>query len=134
MTTAQAAGTQAPARASGDVARLTGGALTLAVGAIHLQQYAAVLADVPTIGVLFLLNAVGAGAIAIGLATPLRRLAALGGIGLSAGALVSVAIALAGALFGYSEPDLRPAVALSILVEIGAVAALAAYLLRLRSD
>ncbi len=127
---------QAPAvrrQATGDVLRYAGAALTLAVGAIHLQQYAAVLKDVPTIGVLFLLNAFGAGAIAAALGTPLRSLAAVSGIGLSAGALVSVLIALNGTLFGYMEPDLRPAVVASIVLEVGAIAALGAYLLRRRA-
>ena len=127
---------QAPAlrrRADGDVFRLLGAALTLAVGAIHLQQYAALLKDVPTIGELFLLNALGAGAVAAALGTRLRALAALAGIGLSAGALGSIGIALNRTLFGYMEPDLRPAVVLSIVVEIGAVAALATYLARRRA-
>ena len=118
---------------AGDVARYVGAALVIAVGVIHLQQYADFMRDVPTIGVLFLLNAAGAGLVAAALATPARDLAALGGIGLSAGALVSVLISLNTTLFGYSEPDLRVAVILSIVVEAAAVAALVVYLLRRRA-
>ncbi len=127
--------TEAPAAAhpGARLALIAGGALTLLVGVIHLQQYAHVLKDVPTIGVLFLLNAAGAGAVVAALGTRLRRPAALAGLGLSAGALVSVVIALGGTLFGYSEPELRPAVVLSIAAELGAIAALAAYVLRARA-
>ena len=117
-----------------DVFLYAGALLTLAVGAIHLQQYAAVLKDVPTIGSLFLLNAAGAGAIAAALGTRLRALAAVGGIGLSAGALVAVLISLNATLFGYTEPSLRPAVTLSIVVETAAIVALVAFLGRRRGS
>ncbi len=42
---------------------------TIVVGAVHLQQYADFIADVPTIGVLFSLNGLVAGLAAILLAT-----------------------------------------------------------------
>ena len=74
--------------------RYLGALATLVVGAVHLQQYADFIADVPTIGVLFLLNGLGAGVVAILLATRRAPLGALGGIALSAGALVSVLISM----------------------------------------
>ena len=54
--------------------RYLGAVALLAVGAVHLQQY---LGDdyysIPTIGPLFLLNAIGSGVIAIGLLLPIER-------------------------------------------------------------
>lgn len=72
-----------------DLLLMAGGVATFLVGAIHLQQYADFIKDVPTIGTLFLLNSFAAGLICLMLATRLRTLAALGGIAVSAGALVS---------------------------------------------
>ena len=40
-----------------DVLRYLGALATFVVGAVHLQQYADFISDVPTIGVLFLLTA-----------------------------------------------------------------------------
>lgn len=113
-----------------DTLRYVGAALTIVVGAIHLQQYLALLKDVPTIGELFLLNAAVAGAVAIVLMTRLARPAALGGIALSAGALVSILIAMTSTLFGYSEPDFRLAVGLAVAAEAAAVLALGTYLVK----
>lgn len=116
-----------------DALRYLGAALILVVGAIHLQQYLDFINDVPTIGELFLLNAAGAGAIAVMLATRPRSLAAVSGIALSAGALVSVLIALFSSLFDYSEPSLRVPIVLAIAAEVAAVLALMAYLGRRRA-
>ncbi|MGI8805503.1 MAG: hypothetical protein ACR2IN_07430 [Thermoleophilaceae bacterium] len=118
---------------SDDTLRYLGGALILVVGAIHLQQYLDFINDVPTIGELFLLNAAGAGAIAVMLATRPRSLAALSGIALSAGALVSIVIALLSSLFDYSEPSLRFPIVLAIVAEAAAVVVLMAYLGRRRA-
>lgn len=102
---------------------------TLVVGVVHLQQYADFIHDIPTIGVLFLLNAAGAGVVVILLATCRATLGAVSGIALSAGALVSIVIAMSSAgLFDYSEPTLRTAVALAITAEALAVVLLIAYL------
>lgn len=114
--------------------RYIGAALTLVVGAIHLQQYVDFMSDVPTIGVLFLLNSAAAGAVAIVLATRLRTLGALAGIAVSAGALISIALALTSGLFGYMEPTFRVAVVLAIVAEVAAVLTLAAWLLARRRD
>ena len=104
---------------------------TLVVGGVHLQQYADFIRDVPTIGVLFVLNAAGAGVVAVLLVS--RRgaaLGALGGLALSGGALVSILISMTSSgLFDYREPDLRMAVAVSIVAELLAIVLLAAYLI-----
>ncbi len=118
-----------------DALRLLAIALLLAEGAIHLQQYVGPLHAVPTIGTLFVLNAAGAGAIALALAGSRGFVAVLGslaGLGLTLGALVSLAISRAGTLFDYSEPALRAAVVAAAVVELAAVLALAAFLLAQR--
>ncbi len=109
--------------------RLLGALATIVVGAVHLQQYASLLGDVPTIGTLFLLNAAGAGVLAILLATRRADLGAIGAIGLSAGSLVSLAISMsAGGLFGYTEPTLRAPIAIAIAAEVLAIVLLAGHL------
>lgn len=116
-----------------DVLRQLGALATIVVGVVHLQQYADLIHDVPTIGVLFLLNGAGAGVVAILLATRRAPLGAVGGIALSAGAIVSIAISMsAGGLFGYQEPTLRAAVLVAIAAEAVAVALLLAYLVTRR--
>jgi len=118
---------------SADVLRYLGALATLVVGAVHLQQYADFISDVPTIGVLFLLNGLGAGVVAILLATRQAPLGALGGIVVSAGALVSLAISMTdNGLFDYTEPALRSAVVIAIAAEAAAVVLLLAYLVTQR--
>ena len=115
--------------ATSDALRYLGALATIVVGAVHLQQYADFIADVPTIGVLFLLNGLAAGVVAILLATRRAPLGALGGIALSAGALVSVLISMTdGGLFDYTEPTFRSAVVIAIVAEAAAVVLLLAYL------
>ena len=111
--------------------RLAGVAALLVVGVVHVQQYLDGLADVPTIGVLFVLNALGAAAAVVMLALRPRTLGALTGIAVAGGAIVSVLLALAGrGLFNYDEPDLRAAVVVALVSEIAAVLALGLWLLR----
>jgi hypothetical protein len=121
-----------------DGLRLLAIALLLAEGAIHLQQYEGPLNAVPTISTLFVLNAIGAAAIALMIAGSRNLVAILGslaGIGLTLGALVSLAITRTGTLFDYSEPTLRPAVVYAAVVELAVVLALACFLLvRRRED
>lgn len=117
---------------SGDAStglRYAGIAAVLLVGGIHLQQYDAILSDVPTIGTLFILNAVGAALVALSIAGLRGRalvLPALGGIALAVGAVVSVLIARYGTIFDYSEPTWRAAVVISIGFEVAAVLILGA--------
>lgn len=109
--------------------RYGGAAATLVVGAIHLQQYADLIADVPTISTLFLLNGLSAAVAAIMLATRHAALGALAGIALSGSALISILISMTDrGLFDYTEPTFRSAVVIAIVAEIAAVVLLLAYL------
>ncbi len=117
--------------ARSDGLRFAAIALVLLEGGIHLQQYEGTLHSVPTINTLFVLNAIGAAAVALILAgsrDELGVLAALVGIGLTLGALASLAIARVSILFDYSEPTLRGVVALAAIVELAAVLALAGFI------
>ncbi|HEX4344134.1 MAG TPA: hypothetical protein VHZ31_01090 [Solirubrobacteraceae bacterium] len=120
-----------------DGLRLLAVALLLVEGAIHLQQYEGPLHAVPTIDTLFVVNAVAAAAIALVLAGSrgfVAMLASLAAVGLTLGALVSLAITRTGTLFDYSEPTLRAAVVLAACVEFAVVLALAGFLLSRRSE
>ena len=111
------------------------GALSLAsVGAVHLQQYRFLYSSIPTIGTLFLLNFLGATALALALVAPVERLLgslggsavtllALGGIGLAATAFTFLLISERTPLFGFMEPGYDPpalmAARVSELVTVG---------------
>jgi len=132
-TSAQTAGAERSEHGLADTLRLVGALFTLIVGVIHLEQWLDFINKVPTIGELFILNALGAGSIAIAMAIPrLRLLAALGGIGLSMGAIISLIISMNGSLFDYSEPTFRTPVVLSLIAEVVAVGALAGYVVLAR--
>jgi hypothetical protein len=109
--------------------RYLGAVATLVVGVVHLQQYADFIADVPTIGALFLLNGLGAAVLTMLLATRRAPIAALGAVALSAGALVSLMISMTDrGLFAYTEPTLRAAVVVAIVAEVAAIVLLLGYL------
>lgn len=57
--------------------------LMLVIAAVHFQQYVDFMRHVPTVGVLFLLNAAGAAGLALALAGPDRELRALAALGVS---------------------------------------------------
>ena len=104
--------------------RLLAAALVLVMAGVHFQQYVDFMSEVPTVGVLFLLNAAGGAGLVFALLSPernLRALAALGALGLCLGALVSVAIALESSFFGYSEPSLRLPIVIAVLAELAAL-------------
>lgn len=112
-----------------DALRYLGALATIVVGAVHLQQYADFISDVPTIGVLFGLNGLGAGVVVVLLATRHAVLGALGAIALSAAAIISILISMTDAgLFDYTEPTLRPAVVVAIASEAIAIVLLSAFL------
>jgi hypothetical protein len=108
----------------------------LVTGAVHLQQYLGDYHEVPTIGPLFLLNAIGSGAVAVGLLIPLQRwlgerrgdvavgLLALGGVAIGLGSLISLYIAETSTLFGFSEGTLETVMWIAIVAEAAAVALL----------
>ena len=107
------------------------GAITLiVVGAVHLQQYIGNDYSVlPTIGPLFLLNAIGAGIVAICLLAPIERmlgdrqaqLAAglFAGVGLAIaiGSLVALFIAESQPLFGFMEAGYDTPILIAIVSE-----------------
>lgn len=104
------------------------------IAGVHFEQYVDFMSEVPTVGVLFLLNAAGGAGLVCALLSHerrLQRLAAVGAIGLAAGSLVSISIALSGSFFGYSEPTLRLPIVIAILAE---VIALPVLLMLLRGE
>jgi hypothetical protein len=119
--------------------RVLGALATLAVGAAHLQQYFKLYSEVPTIGVLFVLNFLGACAIGLVLLAPVERLAgrlgsaavmlaAVAGIGLAATSFVFLLVAEHTSLFGFHEPGYDPAaIAFTRVAEIATVVLLGAY-------
>jgi hypothetical protein len=106
--------------------------LVAVIAAVHMQQYIDFMSEVPTIGVLFLLNAAGGAGLAVALVSGdrlLRLLAAVGSIGLAAGSLISIVIALESSLFGYTEPALRFPIVLAIVAEVAAIPVLVALII-----
>ena len=119
--------------AASDRMRTLAAALVAVIAAVHFQQYVDFMSEIPTVGVLFLLNAAGGAGLAVALLnreSSLQTLAALGSIGLALGSLVSIFLALDGGIFGYQEPTLRLPIVIAIAVEIAALPCLAMVLAR----
>ena len=120
--------------------RYLGAAALFAVGVLHLQQFSAEdYSAIPTIGTLFALNFASATLVAAGLAAPARILRGRGrwgpaaalsvsGIGIAAGSLAGLFISERTALFGFHETGYRPAIVLSIGLEVATIALLTAHL------
>jgi hypothetical protein len=122
---------QAPASTRPAVC-LPAAVLMVVIAGVHFQQYVDFMSEIPTVGVLFLLNAAGGAALAVALLSSeplLRALAALGAIGLALGSLVSIFLALGGGVFGYQEPSLRLPIVIAIVAEIAVLPLLVAVLL-----
>jgi|GEM_PF-5489640 len=116
------------------VPSLAAAALVALIAAVHFEQYVDFM-SVPSVGALFLLNAAGGAGLACALLSrerQLRRVAAVGAIGLAAGSLVSIAVALSGNFLGYSEPTLRLPIVIAILAEAVAIPVLIRTLVRER--
>ena len=110
---------------------LPAAALMAVIAGVHFQQYVDFMSEIPTIGVLFLLNAAGGAGLAVALLSReplLRALAAFGSIGLALGSLVSIFLALDGGVFGYQESTLRLPIAIAIVAEIAVLPLLVAVL------
>ena len=120
------------------VLRRAGAVTIVAVGAVHLQQYlGADYREVPTIGPLFLSNAIAAGVVGVGLLMPIEKLfgarggervvglLALGAVAIAVGSLIALFIAESGPLFGFSEDGYDTPVLIAIATEVATVVLLA---------
>ena len=122
-------------------ARVLGALSLLAVGAVHLQQYAELYSGVPTIGPLFVLNFAGAAVVGLGLLAPVERrlgrfggpvlaLLTLAGIAQAATAFVFLYISERTPLFGFMEPGYDPQAILAARVsEVATVVLLGGFAL-----
>jgi hypothetical protein len=118
--------------------RRLGAIAILAVGAVHLQEYlGGGYRSIPTIGPLFLLNAISSAVVAIGLLAPLERilhhrraeltsgLLAGAGLAIAAGSLIALFVSESGPLFGFQETGYSTAIVLAIIAEAVAIMLLA---------
>jgi hypothetical protein len=115
--------------------RIVGAALTVWMAWIHLQLWLDGFRDIDVIGVLFLLNVIGAAGLALlVLITPRRWLTILAGLGalFTAGTLGALVISLTGGLFGVNETMDTPMVLTTILVESAGTIVLVALSLAAR--
>jgi hypothetical protein len=124
-----------------ELARYLGAVSIVVVGIIHAQQYYyAYFSVVPTIGTLFLLSFIGSGLVGVTLIAPVRRLgrnlgdlllvlAALGGIGIALGSLVSLLISEYTPLFGFMESGYRLAIELTIVFDVLSTSLLGLFVL-----
>jgi hypothetical protein len=116
--------------------------LVLVVAGVHFQQYVDFMSEVPTVGVLFLLNAAGGAGLLLAMLTGDRviaLLAMIGSLGLAIGSLVSIVIALNGSFlgvtlhgsfFGYQETTLRLPIVIAVVAEVLLILVLALPLVR----
>ena len=105
-------------------ARITGAVALLVAAAVHVAQFSSIFHAVPTIGPLFVADAVASTAIALALLANRRRAVAGLGALVSAGALAALAISSIHGLFGWQEVLLRPSVKIAIASELVALATL----------
>ncbi len=117
--------------------RFFGALAILAVGAVHLQQYiGADYRTIPTIGTLFLLNAIASAMVGLGLLAPIKRISptgradttiavlALAAVAIAVGSLVALFVSESGDLFGFTESGYRTPIVVAIVAEAAAVALL----------
>jgi len=119
-----------PSLATARRLRQLGALLLLVVAGVHFQQYVDFMSEVPTVGVLFLLNAAGGVGLLLAMLNGDRLIALLamtGSIGLAIGSLVSIGLALHGRFFGialdgnfygYQEPTLRLPIVIAVVAEV----------------
>ncbi len=115
--------------------RVVGAGLLVGMGAIHFHLWNTGYRHIPTIGVLFLLNVIGALIVALAvLVTPTRLVAlpAAGGAAMAAGTLVGLIISVSHGLFGFKDSTNAPDFVLSIVVEVAAIVVLAGLALASR--
>ncbi len=110
--------------------RFVGAGLVLANGAIHLLRWSDGYSSIPTIGELFLVNAVAATVIAVALVVRPSRLVQAGAVVFSIGTLTALAIATADMLFEFTETTGDAYVQAAVVVEAAAVVVVGAALVR----
>ncbi len=121
--------------------RLGAAIALLAVGADHLYEYTVdSYSAIPTIGSLFLLNAIGGFSLGLILLIPARKLTrgrsgnrvttavAVGGIALAAGSLAALLISEATPLFGFMEVGYRTTIVVAVTAEAAAIVLLGVLL------
>ena len=109
--------------------RFAGGAALIATGAIHLDLYLTGYRTIPTIGWLFLLQVIGAFALAVvAIVVPLR-LVTVAGAGLLLSTLVGYLISLHVSLFGFREVRTTAGIVAGV-IEVAGFIALAGYAVR----
>jgi hypothetical protein len=128
------------------VLRGLGAAALLTVAAVHLYEYYVDhYSAIPTIGLLFLLNAASATVVGVALLAPVKRLVprrletvalpaiAVAGIGIAATSLAALFVSESTPLFGFMESGYRLVVVLAIVAETASILLLGALLLAIRS-
>jgi hypothetical protein len=125
--------------------RMLGAVALLLIGGVHYQQYRyAFYSSIPTIGPLFLLNAISGTALGLFLIAPIRsklgrhsrlldQLAALSGIGVAAGGLTGLLVSEHTPLFGFMEHGYRFAIVLAISADAAAIVLLTLFLVHVRT-
>jgi MFS family permease len=111
----------------------------LVIGVDHLYEYSVDhYSAIPTIGTLFLLNAVGAFVVAAAVAVPISRLIpgrrakqltavlAVAGIGLAGASLIALFVSESTPLFGFMEIGFRTSIVITIVAEVAAIVGLLA--------
>jgi hypothetical protein len=123
------------------VARYLGAAALVGVGLDHLWQFSVdSYSAIPTIGTLFALNFAAAPLVALGLVAPLQRLSrrwdrtlsvllAVGGVGIALGSFAGLEASESTGLFGFMESGYRPAIVLSIALDVAAMVFLIVFLI-----
>jgi hypothetical protein len=120
-------------------ARTASAIALVAVGGDHLYEYSVdYYSAIPTIGVLFLLNAIGGFALAAAVLVPFERFLArrtafrvtaaiaAAGIALAASSLVALFISESTPLFGFMETGYRTTIMIAIIAEVAAIVFLVA--------
>jgi hypothetical protein len=120
-------------------ARAAAAIALVAVGGDHLYEYSVdSYSAIPTIGVLFLLNAIAGFGLAAAVLVPFERFLArrtalrvtagiaVAGIALAASSLVALFISESAPLFGFMETGYRTTIMIAIIAEVAAIVSLVA--------
>jgi hypothetical protein len=128
-------------------ARIAAAVALVAVGGDHLYEYAVdYYSAIPTIGVLFLLNAIGGFGLGAATLVPVERflapraafrataLIAAAGLTLAASSLVALFISESTPLFGFMEVGYRTSIVIAIVAEVASIVLLIAVVVLAERD